>query len=96
MRINPADSSTVQVPTADKLNYLLVTHVRNSVHQQVGREHRRASSDIPDREFTVDQIMAGASGHLSRLFRCHAVFGAVHTLRAELTPPVPVAPSPYR
>jgi hypothetical protein len=44
----------------------------------------------------VDQIMAGASGHLSRLFRCHAVFGAVHTLRAELTPPVPVAPSPYR
>jgi hypothetical protein len=42
------------------------------------------------------RLLAGASGHLSRPFRTHEVFGAFHRLRVELTPPVPVELSPYR
>lgn len=59
MRVDPADSATVQVITADKLNYLLVTHVCNSVHQPVGFEHCGPSLFISNQQFTVDQIVAG-------------------------------------
>lgn len=62
-----------------------------------GSESKQRCRPIPSRQvWFLPRVPAGASGHLSRLSRTHAVFGAAHKLRAELTLPIPVEPFPYR